>query len=435
MKKRILSVALAAAMVATAFTGCGKKDSGREHTDFDASSIDFKTNLELTKDNIELVVWESTAGPDQFIQEAGKKFTELYPNIKIKYVNVESTDANSKIAMDGPAGTGPDLFATAHNNSGVMAKGGYIEPVPESEIDIVKASCNESAFTGATLNLSDGTSTVYGYPVSVETYALFYNRAYVKDEEVPKTMEELLTFMEEFKKSNPDVEPFLFDAGNAYYSVMFTSSPTNHLYGEKGNDVTNTYMATDEAVAQMEDFTKLSKAIGLKAGDISYTANDALFSTGDLAMNISGAWNIPTFEDAGIDFGITTIPALTGSSQPPTNFMGVRCMFVSAYSNHKNEAAAFAEFLMTKEMQQLRCELTATLPARDDVLDSVTDENIKKNLSGISEQIKYSYPMPSMPNASLFWSAFGTAYGNIWNGEVTDVKSELTKANDTATKK
>ena len=433
MRKKILSAALILAMSATAFTGCGKKESGREATDFDASKINFETNLELTKEDITLTVWESAQGPDEFIRTAGEKFTELYPNIKINYVNVESTDANSKIAMDGPAGTGADLFATAHNNSGVMAKGGYIEPVPESEIEIVKASCTESAFAGATLNTADGASTVYGYPVSVETYALFYNKDLISEEEIPKTMAELATFIKEYNDSH-DESAFLFDAGNAYYSVMFTSSPTNKLYGETGNDIKNTYMNSDEAVAQMADFVALSEAIGLKAGDIAYTSNDALFSAGKLAMNISGAWNIPAFQEAEVNFGITTIPSLTGSTQPPTNFMGVRCMFVSAYSEHKNEAAAFAEFLMTEEMQQVRCELTATLPARDGVLEKIEDVETKTHLSAIQEQIKYSYPMPSMPQTSLFWSAYGTAYANIWNGEVTDIKAELDKANDTATK-
>ena len=115
--------------------------------------------------------------------------------------------------------------------------------------------------------------------------------------------------------------------------------------------------------------------------------------------------------------------------------MGVRCMFVSDYSKHKPEAVAFAEFLMTKEMQQLRCELTTTMPARDDVLDNIKDEKIKNYLSGINEQIKYSYPMPNIAQASLFWTAFGTAYANIWNGDAADVKTALSEADSAATKK
>lgn len=437
MKKRILSVALVVAMATTMFTGCGKK-SDKEVKDavsgIDVKAIDFKTNQQLTSDKVELTIWESSAGPDKFIEAAGKCFTKLYPNITIKYVNVESTDANSKIVLDGPGGNGPDLFATAHNNTGVMAASASIAPIPDSEKEIVSASCNASALSGATLNKADGSSQLYGFPVSVETYALFYNKDLIKEEEIPTTMSDLVTYIQNYDKKD-GIQPFLFDAGNAYYSVMFTSTPTIHLYGENGNDIKNTYMNSKESVAQMADFTALAKAINQKSGDIDYKHNDSLFAAGQLVMNVSGAWNIRTFEESGVNFGITSIPALTGSTNPPTNFMGVRCMFVSAYSKHQPEAIAFAEFLMTKEMQALRSKLTSTMPARDDVLDMIDDAKIKTYMEGINKQIAYSYPMPNMAQASLFWTAFESAFANIWNGEATDIQAELDTADKSATKK
>lgn len=437
MKKRILSVALVTAMATTMLAGCGAGKTESKHSDVDVKSIDFKTNQTVnTTDKIELTVWESSAGPDEFIKLAGEYFNELYPNITVKYVNVESTDANSKIVLDGPGGNGPDLFATAHNNAGVMASGANIEPVPEEDAEIVASSCSPQALQGATLNKADGTSTLYGYPVSVETYALFYNKDLIKEEEIPKTMADMVTYIKNYKNGN--VQPFLFDAGNAYYSVMFTSSPTNHLYGETGNDITNTFMNTDEAITQMADFKALAEAIGQKTGDIDYKHNDSLFGGGELVMNVSGAWNIKTFEADGINFGITSIPSLTGSTSAPSNFMGVRCMFVSAYSKHKAEATAFAEFLMTKEMQKLRCELTSTMPARDDVLELIDDTEygkIKEYMTGLNKQISCSYPMPNMAQSSLFWTAFASAYSNIWNGTTTDIKAELNTADKAATKK
>lgn len=435
MKKRILSVALAVTMAASLFTGCGpsKETEERDYITVEGLKESFKTNLQInTTDKIELVVWESLLGPDQFIREAGDWFTQLYPNITIKYINVESSEANSKIVLDGPAGNGPDLFASAHDTIGKMSAQAAIEPVPQSEIDIVKSSVTAEALQGATLNDSKGNSVLYGYPVSVETYALFYNKEMISEEEVPKTMADLVAYIKEFKadSKNKGKEAFLMDTDNAYYTVMFTSTPDNHLYGPNGNDITATYQNTEAAVAQItNDFLPLSEAIGIKSGDMDYKNNDSLFSTKQLAMDISGAWNIKVFEEDGVDFGITSIPALTGSDNPPTNFMGVRCMYVSAYSNHKNEAAAFAEFLLTKEMQKLRCEITSTMPSRDDVYADIEDPKVKEYMEGLQKQIAYSYPMPNMPEASLYWSAFEAAMGNIWNGNTTDIQGELDKAN------
>lgn len=425
MKKRIMAVALVVTMAATAFTGCGKSKTSSGNA---VEVKDFDPGIEIdTKSKIELTVWESTGGPDEFIKAAGESFTKLYPNITIKYVNVESADAQTKIALDGPGGNGPDLFAAAHNIMGALVAGGYVSEVPAGIDETVKKNVIESASKGATL---DG--KMYGYPVSVETFALFYNKDIVDEADVPKTMDDLLAYIDGFDKK--DVNPFVFDAGNSYYSVLFTNTDDNHLYGMNGDDITQTCMNTDEAVKQMQTFVKLSKAVNMPTEDISTKYCDAMFLEGKAAMTISGAWNIKTFEESGINFGITTIPSLPDTDHPAISFQGVRCMYASAFSNHPNEAAAFAEFLTTPEMQKLRYDLTTTLPAADIEID---DE--KGYIAGMNEQLKYSYPMPNISQASLFWSAFNSAYANIWNGEVgnddASVLSELDKANQTATKK
>ena len=75
------------------------------------------------------------------------------------------------------------------------------------------------------------------------------------------------------------------------------------------------------------------------------------------------------------------------------------------------------------------------MPSRDDVLDMIDNDKIKTYMEGINKQIAYSYPMPNMAQASLFWTAFESAFANIWNGETTDIQAELDTANKSATKK
>lgn len=92
-------------------------------------------------------------------------------------------------------------------------------------------------------------------------------------------------------------------------------------------------------------------------------------------------------------------------------------MYVSAYSDYPEEAAAFAEFLLTDEMQQLRYELTnGALPSIDTQLSS-------ENAIGFLKQLDYAFPMPSVPEMGTFWEAMNAASKNIWNG--SDVKTEL----------
>lgn len=374
-------------------TGCGKSGESSE--------------------KVELVVWESTNGPDQFIEEAGKAFTALHPNVTIKYVNVELGDSTGQITLDGPAGVGPDVFAAPHDKLGELVMGGHVLPTNNAQAvaDSVLAACSQAlTYEG----------TMYGYPVSAETYALFYNRALVNENEVPKTWEDMITFCKEFNAENPGKYGLVFDAGNAYYSIVFTTAHGNRLFGEGGTDTSRTYLNTDAAVEGMTFFQNFRKeALNVPAADLTTSVADAAFFAGTAAMHITGPWNVANCITEGLNFGITTLPSLPGDTTPASSFSGTRAMFVSAYSEHPEEANAFAEFLVSPEMQKLRFDITGALPSISVTVDS-------PYVNGFLAQLDYAFPMPSIPEMNAFWDALGSASSNIWNG--ADVKAELDAA-------
>lgn len=348
MKKRILASVLALSSMALMFTGCGSKTSGGNDTgDAGASS---------SGEEVTLKVWESVDGPDKWIQQAGEKFTEQNPNIKIEFVNVELGDSASAIALDGPAGTGPDLFAAPHDKLGELVVGGHILPTVDADkvTGEVLGSCSQAlTYEG----------TMYGYPTSAETYALFYNRALISDDEVPKNWDDLYTWGQSFRDANPDKYPIVMDVTSMYYTILFTSGDGNRLFGESGADTSSSYLNTDAAVNGMNIFLKLHEIVPVASADLGTDTADGAFKAGTAAMHITGPWNVAPFTEAGIDFGVTTLPSLTNGGDPAASFSGTRGMFVSAYSDHPEEAAKFAEFLITDEMQQLRYEITGALPS------------------------------------------------------------------------
>ena len=75
---------------------------------------------------VTLKVWESDKGPDEFIKKAGEAYTKTHPNVTIEYVHVELGDAAGQIALDGPAGVGPDLFAAPHDKLGELVNSGHV---------------------------------------------------------------------------------------------------------------------------------------------------------------------------------------------------------------------------------------------------------------------------------------------------------------------
>lgn len=369
-----------------------------------------------SSDKVVLTVWESQGGPDEFIKQAGAAYTAKNPNVEIKFVNVETPDVVSTIALDGPAGIGPDLFATQHDNLGTLVSQGHVAPVANPEK--VKATVLGACSLGATYN-----GTMYGYPVSAETYALYYNKDLIKEADLPKTWEDLVKYVKDFNAKNPGKQGLVLDIGNAYYSIIFASANGNRLFGASGTDTSSTYLNTADAVKGMTFVKTLAAAVGVPAGDLTSATCDSLFSSGLAAMHITGPWNLKNFADAGINYGVTTLPALPGEKEPAPSFSGIRCMFVSAYSENQEEAAKFAEFLLTDEMQQLRYELTnGALPSIETSIDSEAGK-------GFLKQLDYAFPMPSIPEMGKFWEAMGAATSNIWNGTAADVQAEMDACN------
>ncbi len=420
MKKKLLSVLLTTAMVASVLTGCGKStetpaapadktEAAPADKTEAAAPAEETASTGLTTDEITLTVWESTGGPDEFIQKAGEAFTAMYPNIKIEYVNVEIGDAGTRIALDGPAGVGPDVFAAPHDKLGGLVAGGHV--LPTVEASEVAASVLGACATAVTYQ-----GTMYGYPVSAETYALYYNKDLIAEADVPTTWEGVKEFSEKFNAENKGKYGFMMDVGNGYYTILFTTSEGNLLFGPDGTDTTSTNINSAASVAGMEFFASLRSALDVPAADLETAQTDAAFGSGNVAMYISGPWNIANFEGQGINFGVTSLPSLPGNSTPAASFSGTRSMFVSAYTDYPAEAAAFAKFLTTDEMQALRYEITGALPSIDVTVDS-------PYAAGFVKQLDYAFPMPSIPEMDSFWDPMKAASSNIWNG--ADIQAEL----------
>lgn len=363
--------------------------------------------------NVTLTVWESTNGPDEFIKQAGKAFEATHPNVKIKFENVELGDTTGQMALDGPAGKGADVFVAPHDRLGSLVSGGHVLPTanPDKVRSRILASCAKAL-------TYDG--TLYGYPVSAETYALFYNKKLINENEVPKSWDELVEWSAEFNKKNPGKYGFVMDAGNAYYTIIFTTKDGNRLFGTDGNDRNNSNINSAKSIEGMRFFQGLKKVLNVSASDLDTATVDAAFQSGNAAMHITGLWNVVPFEKAGIEFGVAPLPSLPGDTTPSASFSGTRAMFVSAYSDHPAEANEFAEFLISDEMQRLRFDITGAIPSIDIPLDS-------PYAKGFLTQLEYAFPMPTIPEMAMFWEAMNNASKNIWDG--ADPQAELDACN------
>ena len=369
-----------------------------------------KERSKKSSGKVTLKVWESDDSARKYVEWAAKEFMKTHKNVKIEYEHVESTDARAKIELDGPAGVGADVFVAPHDHIGALVNGGHVAENTNKDYlsQFVNAAQVASKYNGKT----------YGYPIGIETYALFYNKDLIPNP--PKTWDEVIAYAKKFNNDAERKYALVWPVADGYFDYMFMSSYGAQLFGPNGNDRKQHNINSPEAIKGLQYFQSLRKQIlNVPSADMTGDFCDSSFTQGKAAMFITGPWKIEAFSRLGLNYGIAPLPAFPGMSQPATSFSGVRLAFVSSYTEHPAEAAEFADFLTQKANLEKRFALTKQIPPRKDI---TTNDPLS---NGILEQTKYAIPMPTIPQMNTYWSAMGAAYAGIWDGDdvVTDLNS------------
>lgn len=364
-----------------------------------------------TEEKITLKLWESESSEKAFILFAAEEYKKNHPNIDFLYEPVPHTDARSKIELDGPAGHGADIFVSPHDHIGALVAGGHILPMNDAT--------TLNAFVPAAITAAGYDGKDYGYPLAIETYALFYNKDILPT--APTSWLEVEAFAKTWNNKAENKYAIVWGVGNAYFDYIFMGGFNAPLFGEKGDNPKQHNINSANAIAGLTYFQSLrAKMLDIPSGDVTDDFCNSSFVEGKAPMLITGPWKIADFSKQNVNFGIAPIPSFPGFSNPPASFSGVRLAFVSAYSEHPEAAHDFAKFLTSKEMLSKRYEMTKQVPPRADI--SIDDPLSK----GILEQAKYAFPMPTIPEMGTYWSAMGAAFANIWDGG--DVAEKLNAA-------
>lgn len=381
-------------------------DSHTEESSNTSSATEYQKE-DLTKETITLVVWESADGPSKWIKQAGEKFTEIYPNIKIE---VQETDIANTFYMLRTGEydlTQPDLFGAPHDRLAQMVESDII--LPTKDYETVTTNTLSTAYSS--LFLGD---TMYGYPTSCETFALFYNKKMIHDGDIPDTWEKMLSFSENFPKLFPNKYGFLFQFNTIYYLSMFMTEDNNQLM--QSEEITG--LMTNSAVKGARLAQEFLPFFPENAAKMTLAEYEDLFINGEAAIMVNGPWFISKAEEAGMDFGIAKLPAFSEGGSPALSLSGVRGMFVYNKTKHPDEAAAFAKFLTTKEMQELRLKITSALPASNINVDN-------EITSAFIDQLAYSYSLPNNSLMQNFWGYNQQFCEELYNSE--DVNTALAK--------
>ena len=257
----------------------------------------------------------------------------------------------------------PDVFTydTGPGFGGVLAEAGLLRPLEEAYEnngwDIYEWARQRATYNG----------TVYGIPDQVEEIVVYYNKDLVT--EVPQTVDELRQIADELRGRG--IIPFAFGDQEQWPAGHMFSIGVSNVLGREGLD--NILYAdgrwdTPEVVTAIDlmfrDFVQSGYyPEGLNA--LSYDEANALFYSGEAAMNPTGTWLVSEIVQTAQDFevGFFPFPSIQGSGISPPAGVGSG-LFVAKEASNPQGAIEFIDYLLEESTARLIIEKLNVIPAR-----------------------------------------------------------------------
>ena len=347
-----------------------------------------------------LVIWINGDKGYNGLAEVGKKF-EQDTGIK---VTVEHPDKmEEKYPQVAATGDGPDIIFWAHDRFGGYAQSGLLAEISPDK------SFQEKLFP-FTWDAVRFNGKLIGYPVSVESLSLIYNKDLLPNP--PKSWEEMAAVDKQLRAKGKSA--IMFNLQEPYFTWPLLAAGGAYAFKktDSGYDVKDTGVDNAGAKAGMQFLVDQVKAKTLNA-DTDYSIAEAAFNKGQTAMTINGPWAWSNIDKSGINYGVTLLPTLNG--KPSKTFVGVLSAGINAASPNKELAKEFLEnYLLTD----------AGLDAvnKDKPLGAVTLKSFQQTLekderiAATMNNARSGDIMPNVPQMAAFWYAMRTATLNALSG-------------------
>ncbi len=412
MKRKLSAVSLAAMMTVLG-AGCSKGEIPVDTSSPNDSATTLNEAGELVpEEGAELLVWIDN---EKYGLAVAEGFNKIYPDVKVTVQEVDSVGAASKIELDGPAGSGGDIFMLPHDKVVGAIDSGIVLP-----IDPVVVAELEKTIEPNALKTVQHDGETYGVPVSVESVGIFYNKDIV-GETPATTFEEIFEFAKTFNDPNNNQFAFAMDVANAYNAYGFLTPYGFQLFGPDGTNADEPGLDSEAFLKGLQFIQSLNTILPVQTNDLKGEFIGEQFKQGKIAYVLEGPWKIEEYKKAGMNIGVTTIPTFEGNT--PTPFAGVQNVHVSAYTQYPNAATLFAKYMASEEGANILYSNVYKAPALMDtsVVEGLGDDEL---LSVFVDQFAQAFPMPSHPRISYYWSIGEKAISLVFNGQVTPEEAQ-----------
>lgn len=364
--RKVLCALLSAGLTAMCLSGC-------KNEAVPASGAVSKT--------VSLTVWGAEEDRE-LLSEITESFKTEYGSVADFNITFKAqSESGCKEALLNDPQLGADVFTFADDQLGLLAAAGMLMPIENAEQ--VRAENLSSAVTAASVN-----NVLYAYPITSDNgYFLYYNKAYLTDEDVQR-LDTILNIADGRGKY------FTMDWSSAWYVYSFFGG-TGMTVGLNSDGVTNycTWNRTDGDINGVDVLKSMTDISGHRS---FLNTNDSGFlegaENGSVIAGISGAWNAEKLKSIWCDnLGAAKLPTYTccGKQIQMASFSGSKLIGVNAYSSEHDWAEKLAEWIANEKNQALRFERRGQIPSNINAAkaDSVRNSPVA---AAVMEQAEYS---------------------------------------------
>lgn len=391
MKRRILSILLAAVVTAGTLLGCGstKESTGTdkvaEASEETAADTTSDTEAATDAEPVEITIaYPSDDGAEEKLNILIDEFNKSYPNIKVNYILIPFSswpDYITKLKTMVAGGTGPDVARLAVEGIQSFVADGMALPFDDfiaENADLME----ELGVNDIHPNINapfqvDGKT--YGFAWDWNNIVMFLNKDVFAEKNI------------ELPGSDWNKDKFLEIAQTLTYEkdgekVYGTVAPTDYftvtawLYNNNASvlneDMTECTLNSPEAIETIQFLHDLVYKYEVAPAPSAGLDTSNLFMNGQIAMLGNGRWSIASLANNNFeDYDIQALPAL---STQQSSF-GSGSFPVLSSTKHPYEAMLFSSWLSASSFSQETFLKTDSVPSRISVMEKILPTMLPEN--------------------------------------------------------
>lgn len=232
---------------------------------------------------------------------------------------------------------------------------------------------------------------------------------------VPGTVDDILDIADSYDPPESLEYIMKWDLSDILYNYWLVGN-TMIVGGDTGDDESNIDIYNDETLQGLLTYQNLNQFFSIEADEVTYDSVLEEFIAGKIMFTIVSSDAAAQLESAAADgtftyeYAFATMPDVSAELRS-RSMSSTGCVAVNGYSEHKDLANAFVQYLVAYEADSLYDRI-GRLPARSGV---VTDA-----LAVFEQEYAESVSMPKMMETGNYWMQLEVLFSKVWNGEDAD---------------